>query len=67
MVGICNAQMARFEAISYEIYERMASFELSGKHIKEYETELEQHRGELQSLRSGQITTLIEVDHLKTE
>ncbi|KAI5318460.1 hypothetical protein L3X38_038168 [Prunus dulcis] len=42
MVGIHNGQMARFQAMSCEIYEKTATLELSGKRIKECETELEQ-------------------------
>ncbi|CAL8115771.1 unnamed protein product [Prunus armeniaca] len=59
--------MARFQAISHEICEKIVTFELSKKGIMEYETELDEQLGELQSLRSIQSTTLIEVDHLKKE
>lgn len=46
-------------------YALTMTFELSWKCIKEYEIDFEQQRGELQSLRSGQSTALIEVDRLK--
>ncbi|CAL8171292.1 unnamed protein product [Prunus armeniaca] len=42
-----------------------ATLELSGKRIKEYLTELEQQWGELQNLRCGQSTALVEVDRIK--
>ncbi|KAI5318350.1 hypothetical protein L3X38_038058 [Prunus dulcis] len=50
-----------------EISEKTATLELSEKRIKKCETELEQQRGELQNLRSGQSTVLMEVDRLKQE
>lgn len=53
--------------MSREICEKIATLELSEKHIKECETELEQQRGELQNLRSGRSTVLMEVDRLKQE
>ncbi|KAI5318284.1 hypothetical protein L3X38_037992 [Prunus dulcis] len=53
--------------MSDEICEKMATLKLSGKHIKESKTELEQQRGELLNLRSGQSTVLMEVDRLKQE
>ncbi|KAL6296960.1 hypothetical protein ACE6H2_005102 [Prunus campanulata] len=67
LAGIRNAQMARFQAMSHEICEKTANLELSGKRIKEYEIELEQQRGELQSLRSGRSTAMMEVDRLKQD
>ncbi|CAL8169969.1 unnamed protein product [Prunus armeniaca] len=59
--------MARFQAMSREICEKTATLELSGKRIKECETKLEQQRGELRTLKSGQSTVLMEVDRLKKE
>ncbi|CAL8992345.1 unnamed protein product [Prunus brigantina] len=67
MAGIRNAQMARFQVMSREICEKTANLELSGKRIKECETELEQQRGELRTLKSGRSTVLMEVDRLKKE
>ncbi|KAI5317352.1 hypothetical protein L3X38_037059 [Prunus dulcis] len=57
----------RSKAISLEICEKTATLELSGKRIKECETELKQERGELQNMRSGHSTVLMEVDRLKQE
>lgn len=65
MVGIRNAQMVRFQAMSREICEKTATLELRRNCIKECETELEQQQDELRNLRSGQSTVRIEVDRLK--